>query len=103
MIESRLGKIPTTSVRRLISRFNRSFVRPDLFPQLLRERGEREDVRPGRVEVAEGLRELVFESVKDQVELGVHRVGIELVIHGVEQRLLDPRPRALGRRRHEVG
>src|SRR5215217_9031705 len=47
------GKMPTTSVRRRISRFSRSWwvVGPDLPPGRFREGGERQDVSPGRIQM----------------------------------------------------
>jgi hypothetical protein len=50
IIAGRLGKIPTTSVRRRISLFSRSWglldqiVGPDLPPDLVRESGERQQI-----------------------------------------------------------
>jgi hypothetical protein len=80
---SRLGKIPTTSVRRRISRSSRSFnrvIRPDLSPEFFGEHGEGEDVGTGGIEVGERFRQFVFQRVEDPVELGVDRLGIGLVI-----------------------
>ena len=78
----RLGKIPTTSVRRRISRFSRlvGVVGPDLAPDLLGERGEGEHVGAGVLEVLGDGGELVGQGVEDPVELGVDRVGVGLVI-----------------------
>ena len=44
-------------------------VRPDLAPDLLGERGERQQVRPGRFEVFGDLGELVGERVDDPIIL----------------------------------
>jgi hypothetical protein len=46
--------------------------------------------------------QFVGQRVDDAVELGVHRLGVGLVIDAVQQRL-DPAPLRLRRRGHEVG
>jgi hypothetical protein len=80
-----LGKIPTTSVRRRISRLSRSQVAgPDLAPQLLRKAGEREHVGAGGVEVLGDLGELLGQGVEDLVELGVHARRVGLVVDRVQ-------------------
>jgi hypothetical protein len=56
----------------------------------------------GGVEVGGGLRELVAERVQNLVELGVHGVGVGLVI-GRVQRGPGPPSRGFRRRRHQVG
>ena len=66
-------------------------VRPDLAPDLLGERGERQDVGAGVLEVLGDGGELLVQGVDDPVELGVHGVGVGLVVDRVQQRL-DPRP-----------
>src|SRR5260370_15011680 len=64
----RSGKIPTTSVRR-ISLLSRSWglFKPDLSPDLLGERGERQQVRPSLLEVGGDLRELVSQCTDDPI------------------------------------
>jgi hypothetical protein len=69
-------------------------VGPDLSPDRFRERGEREDVGAGVVEVFGDRRKLVGQRVEDAVELGGDGVGVGLVIDRVQQRL-DPSPGAL--------
>ncbi len=69
-------------------------VGPDLAPHLLGEGGEREDVGAGVVEVLGDGGQLAGEGVDDAVELGVHRLGVGLVVDRVQQRL-DPAPGAL--------
>ncbi|GAA2071071.1 hypothetical protein GCM10009821_05780 [Aeromicrobium halocynthiae] len=81
MMLARSGKIPTTSVRRRISR--------------------REDVGAVVFEVLGDGGELLVQGVDDTVELGVDRVGVGLVVDGVQQRL-DPRPAGLRGRGHQV-
>ena len=76
-------------------------VRPDLSPDLLREGGEGEDVRADFLEVLGDRRELLVQGIDDSVELGVHGLGVGLVVDRVQQRL-DPSPRRLRRRRHQV-
>ena len=44
---------------------------PDLLPEPVGEPGEREDVRPGGIEVAVRVRELAVDVVQQPVELGV--------------------------------
>ena len=76
-------------------------VGPDLAPDLLGERGEGEDVGAGGLEVVGDGGELLGQGVDDPVELGVHRLGVGLVVDRVQQRL-DPAPRALRGHRHQV-
>jgi hypothetical protein len=57
----------------------------------LRKRGESEDVGTGVLEVLGDGRELAVEGIEDPVELGMHRLGVGLVIDRVQQRL-DPTP-----------
>ena len=66
-------------------------VGPDLAPDLLGERGEGEDVGAGVLEVLGDGGELLGQGVEDPVELGVHRLGVGLVVDRVQQRL-DPAP-----------
>ena len=68
-------------------------VRPDLAPDFLGEGGEGEQVRAGGLEVLSDRGELLGQGVDDPVELGVHRLGVGLVIDAVQQRL-DPTPAA---------
>jgi hypothetical protein len=68
---------------------------------LLRERGEREHVGAGALEVLGDLGQFVGQRVQHAVELGVHRAGVGLVIDRVQQRP-DPRPARLGADRHQV-
>jgi hypothetical protein len=84
-------------VRRRISRFRRScgFVGPDLAPDLLGERGEREHVGAGGVEVFGHLRELLGEGVQDPIVLRGNGFRVRLVMDRVQQGL-DPRPAGLG-------
>ena len=90
-------------MRRRISWFSRScgIVRPDLPPELLREAGEREDVRAGGVEVLGDRGQLLGEGVDEPVELGVHGVGVGLVVDRVQQ-CLDPCPGRFRGRGHQV-
>ena len=69
-------------------------VGPDLAPDLLGERGEGEDVGAGVLEVVGHGGELLGQGVDDPVELGVHRLGVGLVVDRVQQRL-DPAPAEL--------
>ena len=80
---------------------NPGIVRPDLAPHLLRERGERQQVRPGAVEVLGHPRELLAQRVEDPVELGVHGRGVGLVVDRVQQRP-HPRPGRLRGGSHQV-
>ena len=79
---SRLGKMPTASVRRRISRLRRSLGLLDqIWRQIvLGEAGEREDVGAGGVEVVGDGGELVGDVVQEPVELGVDGVGVGLVV-----------------------
>src|SRR4051794_33994507 len=77
MTELRSGKMTTTSVRRRISRLSRyGVVRPDLAPQVPGERGERQHVGAGGVEVVVHLGQLHRDGVQQLVVLGVHRRGV---------------------------
>lgn len=80
--------MPTTSVRRRISRLRRSLglIGPDLAPDLAAEGGEREHVGASGVEVVGHIGELVGQGVEDSVVLGVHGLGVGLVVDRVEQR-----------------
>jgi hypothetical protein len=55
-------------------------VRPDLPPDLLRERGEREDVDAGGLEVVGDVREFLADGVDEPVVLAVDGVGVGLVV-----------------------
>lgn len=82
--------MPTTSVRRRISRFSRSLTDMGLFGQIwpyssLRVGGEREDAGAGLVEMRCDGGQLVGEGVDDPVERGVHRRCVGLVIAAVQQ------------------
>lgn len=77
-------------------------VGPDLTPDLLRECGEREDVGAGLFEVLSHVGELLGQGIDNPVELGVHSVGVGLVVDRVQQGF-DPAPRRLRGRGHEVG
>ena len=77
---ARSGKMPTTSVRRRISRLRRS---RGLFLQIWRQcllghGGEGEDVGPGLVEQLGGGREALLELGHDALMLVVHRGGVGL-------------------------
>jgi hypothetical protein len=65
-------------------------VRPDLPPDLPRERGEREDVLAGAVQVSGDLRELLAQGVQDPVELRAGRVRVRVVIDAVQQCFTPP-------------
>ena len=70
--------MPTTSVRRRISLFSRSW---GLFDQIWGQSsrgnaGERQQVIAGGVEVFGGGRELLVQRVDDPVELGVDLGGV---------------------------
>jgi hypothetical protein len=54
-------------------------------------RGEGQDVRAGLFEVLGDGGELLVQGVDDPVELGVHGLGVGLVVDRVQQ-CLDPRP-----------
>jgi hypothetical protein len=54
-----------------------------------------EDVAAGAVQVVGDGGQLHAQRLADAVELGVHGVGVGLVVHAVQQ-CLDPRPAALG-------
>jgi len=60
-------------------------VGPDLAPDLLGERREREDVGPGLFEVVSHRGKLLGQGVDDAVELGVHPGGVGLVVYRVQQ------------------
>ena len=88
MIAWRLGKIPTVSVRRRISRLRRSL---GLLDQIwvhtpVGEGREREDVCPGLIEVITHGGELVVDVVQEPVVLRVDRCGVGLVVHRVQHR-----------------
>jgi hypothetical protein len=78
MMAVRSGKIPTTSVRRRISRSRRwlGLLEPDLAPDRRRERGEGQDLLRCGVEVDVDLGQLC-EVVRQLVELGVDGVGVD--------------------------
>lgn len=59
-------------------------VRPDLSLHLFREGCEGEDVGSGGLEMIGDGRELACQCIDDSIELGLHRVGVGLVVHGVE-------------------
>src|SRR4051812_42258886 len=103
MRASRSGKMPTTSVRRRISRLRRSLGLKlgDLAPDLLGEGGEGQHVGAGGLEVLGDLRQFVGQGVQDPVELGVHGGGVGLVVDRVQQRS-HPGPGRLRADRHEV-
>ena len=67
-----------TITRRLVAH---GVVGPDLAPDLVREPGEREDVRAGGVEVFGDAEQLLGYGVEDAVELGVHGGGVGLVVN----------------------
>ena len=67
------------------------FVGPDLPPDLLGERGEREVVRAGSPEVLGDGGKLVLQGGDDSVKLGVRGVGVGPVVDRVALSL-DPRP-----------
>jgi len=77
-------------------------VGPDLSPQFFGERGEREDVGAGGLEVVDDRGEFVGKSVQDPVELLVHRVFVGLVVDRMQQRL-HPGPGRFRGDGHEVG
>ena len=94
---ARLGKIPTTSVRRRISLFSRSC---GLFDQIWRQISRGNAVNASRSSRASsrcvgGVGELGLDRVHDPGVLGVDRVGVGLVEDRADQRR-DPR---LGRLR----
>ena len=104
MMDARSGKMPTTSVRRRISRLSRSL---GLLDQIWRQISfgnavKARDVGPGALEVLGHRRELLTQGVDDPVELGVHRLGVGLVVDRMQQRL-DPAPPRLGSHGHQVG
>ena len=75
--------MPTTSVRRRISRLSRSF---GLLDQIWRQISFGKTVnarmsRAGQLEVLGHGRELLVQALQDPVELGVHGVGVGLVVH----------------------
>jgi hypothetical protein len=74
----------------------------DLAPDLFGERRERQQVRASFFEMISDLGQLVGQRVDDPVILGANRLRIRLVEHRVQQGA-HPRPRGLGRDRHEVG
>ena len=102
MREFRSGKIPTTSVRRRISRLRRSqVVGPHLPPEALREGREREHVGAGGLVVVRDLGQLLFQGAQDAVELGVHGVRVGLVVNTVQQGF-HPGPGGLGCVGHQI-
>jgi len=105
MVALRSGKIPTTSVRRRISRLRRSLglLDPDLAPDLFGEGGEGEDVGAGGVEVVEHRGQRGDElAVEELVELGVDRDRVGLVVDAVQHRF-HAGPGGLRAHSHEVG
>ena len=92
----RLGKIPTTSVRRRISLFRRSWglLEPHLLPVSHREGGEGQGVRSSLGQYRGGLGEPVSELIDHPVDLGVHLLGGRLLVdgayHGGHPRLGPP-------------
>jgi hypothetical protein len=100
----RSGKMPTTSVRRRISRLRRSW---GLLNQTCRQIsfGNAANARMSgacAVQVGRDLGQLLAQGVEDAVELGADGVGVGLVIDAVQQRS-HAAPRGLGRDRHQVG
>jgi hypothetical protein len=96
--------MPTTSVRRRISRLSRSvgLKLGDLPPDLLREEGgEGEHVGAGGLQVLGHPRELVGQGVQDVVEPGVHAGGVGLLVDRVQQGP-HPGPGVLRDHRHQV-
>ena len=96
--------MPTTSVRRRISRLSRSW---GLLDQICRQMalgnaGEGQDVGAGGVQVRGDLRQLLLQGVQDPAELGVHRSGVGLVIDRVQQGP-HPAPRRFRGHAHQVG
>ena len=80
---SRLGNIPTASVRRRISRLRRSTGLFDqIWPHILREFGECQHVCPGSFEVLGDVGEFLGCVVQEPVELRLDGVGIGLVVRG---------------------
>jgi len=61
-------------------------VRPDLAPDLLREPGEREQVRAGGVEVIVDLGQFARDGVQELVVLGLDVAGVGLVVDRVQHR-----------------
>ena len=104
MTASRSGKIPTTSVRRRISRLSRSL---GLLDQIWRQISFGNAVKArtsaraaSRCSATAGS--LLGQGVEDPVELGVHGVGVGLVVDRVQHRL-DPGPScSSGSTRHQV-
>ena len=98
----RSGKMPTTSVRRRISRLSRSW---GLLDQICRHAAFGNAVKAKMSARAASrccaIRGWSASASEDPVELGVHRVGVGLVVDRVQQSL-DPAPRALGGGRHQV-
>src|SRR5690606_3846438 len=81
MTDARVGEIPTTSVRRRISRFSRSWGLLDQIwtPVLFGKTGERQQVGSGLVEVGGGVGEAgCLELVDDAAVLGPHRIWVGL-------------------------
>ena len=76
-------------------------VRPDLAPDLFRERGEGEDVGAGASRCSATAGSFSARASSDSVELGVHGLGVGLVIDRVQHRL-HPAPLGLRGRRHQV-
>jgi hypothetical protein len=86
---TRIGKMPTTSVRRRMSLFRRSF---GLLLQMAGEHGEREGVGPGGFQMVPDLVQAqTLHALEHQVEPGVDRRSIALLVDRVEHRL-DERP-----------
>jgi hypothetical protein len=80
--------MPTTSVRRRTSLFSRScdrVVAPDLPPDLAGERGERQDVLAGVVQVGRRGRKLGLQRGDDLGVLGAHRRRVGLLEDGPDQ------------------
>src|SRR5512132_845179 len=90
MRAGRSGKMPTTSVRRRISRLSRSL---GLFDQICRQTSRGKAVKASGVEVFGHGGQLVGQGVQDAGELGVLRRGVGLVVDGVHptKALASPR------------
>jgi hypothetical protein len=79
--------MPTTSVRRRISRFNRSWGLLDHIWRQMAFGTVKARMSARAVSRWAATWQFVGQRVDDAVELGVHRLGVGLVIDAVQQRL----------------
>ena len=77
-------------------------VRPNLAPDLFGERGERQQLGAGTIEVLGHLRKFVRQRVEHPIILGHNRFSVRLIEDRMQQGA-HPRPGRLRGHRHQVG